>query len=120
MNECHGFNLFEMMSVRETAVQSLTKDLHICTQLTETGRPRKEGDMGGTPKTQEGDIGGTPKTQETYEKFDNFNRRNWIKQSSLKNYVDGTIILKCVLHEQDVSVWTGFNWVRAGYRFLSL
>jgi hypothetical protein len=53
------------MSVRETAVQSLPKDLHNCTQLIELGRSRKEGDMGGTPKTQE-----------TNEKFDNFNRRN--------------------------------------------
>ena len=61
----HEFNLFELMSVRETTVQSLTKDLHKCTQLLELGRSRKEGDMGGTPKTQE-----------TYEKFDHFNRRN--------------------------------------------
>jgi hypothetical protein len=53
------------MSVRETAVQILTKDLQNCSQLIELGRSRKEGDMGETPKKQE-----------TYEKFDNFNRRN--------------------------------------------
>jgi hypothetical protein len=53
------------MFVWETAVQSLTKDLHNCTQQIELGRSRKEDDMGGTPKKQE-----------TYEKFDNSNRRN--------------------------------------------
>jgi hypothetical protein len=65
-------------------------------------------------------MDGTPKTEETYEKFDNFNGRNSIKLTSLETYVDGTIILKCALHEQDVSVWTGFNWVRTAYRCLGL
>jgi len=53
------------MTIRKNAAQSLTKGLHNCTQPIELGRLRKEGDMSGTRKTQE-----------TYEKFDNFNRRN--------------------------------------------
>ena len=53
------------MFVRETAVQSLTKDLHKCTQLRDLRRSRKEDDMSGAPKKPE-----------TYEKFDHFNRRN--------------------------------------------
>jgi hypothetical protein len=32
----------------------------------------------------------------------------------LSLHVDGRIILKRILRKQDVSMWTGFIWLRAG------